>query len=117
SPAAGSQGLFFQGNSKNDTWVFVLTVLLSNTLIYKSKGSFDQHPTPSNALKLAERVKLKAAPKKSEDGLEDSAQLVSYFPARVRAVWDFTLQLEKHGKEISADEHLENTLGSEAGKG
>ncbi|NWS76856.1 GBP2 protein, partial [Crotophaga sulcirostris] len=117
--AARSHGLLIQGDSKNDTWIFVLTVLLSNTLIYKSKGSFDQHVLDQlhDAMKMAERVKLKTAPEKSEDGLEESAQLVPYFPARVKAVWDFTLQLEKDGKEISADEYLENTLSSEADKG
>jgi len=31
-----------QGDSKNDTWIFVLTVLLSSTLIYNSRGIIDQ---------------------------------------------------------------------------
>lgn len=32
----------FQGDTKNDTWIFVLAVLLSSTLIYNSKGTIDQ---------------------------------------------------------------------------
>lgn len=37
-----SQGLLLQGNTKNDTWIFVLAILLSSTLIYNSKGTIDQ---------------------------------------------------------------------------
>lgn len=32
----------FQGDTENDTWIFVLAVLLSSTLIYNSKGTIDQ---------------------------------------------------------------------------
>eukprot|EP00076_Gallus_gallus_P036792 XP_025002330.1 guanylate-binding protein 2-like isoform X2 [Gallus gallus] len=31
-----------KGDTKNDTWIFVLAVLLSSTLIYNSKGTIDQ---------------------------------------------------------------------------
>ena len=37
-----SQGLLFQGDTRNDTWIFVLTILLSSTLIYNSRGTIDQ---------------------------------------------------------------------------
>lgn len=38
-----SQGWWLlQGDTKNDTWIFVLTVLLSSTLIYNSRGTIDQ---------------------------------------------------------------------------
>ena len=35
-------GCALQGDTKNDTWIFVLAVLLSSTLIYNSKGTVDQ---------------------------------------------------------------------------
>ncbi|XP_074995014.1 guanylate-binding protein 1-like [Calonectris borealis] len=31
-----------KGDTENDTWIFVLSVLLSSTLIYNSKGTIDQ---------------------------------------------------------------------------
>ncbi|NWS78664.1 GBP2 protein, partial [Crotophaga sulcirostris] len=117
--AAKSQGLLFQGDNKNDTWIFMLTVLLSSTLIYNIRGTIDQQALDQlhYVMKLAEHIKLKAAPKESEDGLEEAAQLAPYFPTFVWAVRDFTLQLEKDGKEISEDEYLESALDLEAGKG
>ena len=67
-------------------------------------------------VKLTEHVKLKAAPKKSEDELEDSEKFVLFFPSFIWAVRDFTLQLKVDGKEISEDEYLENALKLKAGK-
>ncbi|KFR09744.1 Interferon-induced guanylate-binding protein 1, partial [Opisthocomus hoazin] len=101
-----------KGDSKNDTWIFVLTVLLSSTLIYNSRGIIDQQAVEQlqYVLKLTEHVKLKAAPKRSEDELEDSEKFASFFPTFVWAVRDFTLQLALDGKEISEDQYLENTL-------
>uniref|UniRef100_A0A674IFD3 Guanylate-binding protein N-terminal domain-containing protein n=1 Tax=Terrapene triunguis TaxID=2587831 RepID=A0A674IFD3_9SAUR len=31
-----------KGDTKNDTWIFALAVLLSSTLVYNSKGTIDQ---------------------------------------------------------------------------
>ncbi|KAF1563341.1 UNVERIFIED_CONTAM: Guanylate-binding protein 7, partial [Eudyptes pachyrhynchus] len=119
SPVEKKQGLLFQGDTENDTWLFVLTVLLSSTLIYNSKGTIDQQAMDQlhYVMKLTEHVKLKAAPKESEDELEDSEKFVLFFPTFIWAVRDFTLQLELDGKEISEDEYLENALKLKAGKG
>lgn len=68
-------------------------------------------------MKLTEHVKLKAAPKESEDELEDSEKFVLFFPTFIWAVRDFTLRLEVDEKEISEDEYLENALKLKAGKG
>ncbi|NXJ36048.1 GBP2 protein, partial [Ciconia maguari] len=110
-------GLLFQGDTKNDTWIFVLTILLSSTLIYNSQGAIDQQAMEQlhYVMKLSEHVKLKAAPKESADELEDSEKFVLFFPTFVWAVRDFTLQLEVDGKEISEDEYLENSLKLKAG--
>ncbi|NXX62266.1 GBP2 protein, partial [Scopus umbretta] len=114
-----SQALSFQGNTMNDTWIFVLTVLLSSTLIYNSKGAIDQQAMDQlhYVTKLTEHVKLNTVPKESEDKREDSEKFALFFPTFVWAVRDFTLQLEVDGKEISEDEYLENALNPEAGKG
>ncbi|NWH29044.1 GBP7 protein, partial [Grus americana] len=114
-----SQGLLLQGDSKNDTWIFVLAVLLSSTLIYNSKGTIDQQAMDQlhYAMKLAGHVKLKAAPKASEDEPEDSEKIVLFLPTFIWAVRDFTLQLELDGEEVSEDEYLENALKLKAGKG
>ncbi|KAM6229519.1 guanylate-binding protein 1 [Spheniscus humboldti] len=106
-----------KGNTKNDTWLFVLTVLLSSTLIYNSKGTIDQQAMDQlhYVMKLTEHVKLKAAREESEGELEDSEKFVLFFPTFIWAVRDFTLQLEMDGKEISEDEYLENALKLKAG--
>ncbi|KAM6106981.1 guanylate-binding protein 1-like [Phoenicopterus ruber ruber] len=106
-----------KGDTKNDTWIFVLTVLLSSTLIYNSRGTIDQQAMDQlhYVVKLTEHVKLKAAPERSEDELEDSEKFVLFFPTFVWAVRDFTLQLEMDGEEISEDEYLENALKLKAG--
>jgi hypothetical protein len=31
----------FQGDSKNDAWIFSLAILLSSTLVYNSRGTID----------------------------------------------------------------------------
>ncbi|KAM6106967.1 LOW QUALITY PROTEIN: guanylate-binding protein 7-like [Phoenicopterus ruber ruber] len=119
-----SQGLLFQGDTKNDTWIFVLTVLLSSTLIYNSRGTIDQQAMDqlqypcqrhSYVVKLTEHVKLKAAPERSEDELEDSEKLVLFFPTFGWALRDFPLQLEMDGEAMSEDEYLENALKLKAG--
>ncbi|XP_054663962.1 guanylate-binding protein 1-like isoform X1 [Grus americana] len=106
-----------KGDSKNDTWIFVLAVLLSSTLIYNSKGTIDQQAMDQlhYAMKLAGHVKLKAAPKASEDEPEDSEKIVLFLPTFIWAVRDFTLQLELDGEEVSEDEYLENALKLKAG--
>ncbi|XP_068280582.1 guanylate-binding protein 1-like isoform X2 [Nyctibius grandis] len=106
-----------KGDNKNDTWIFVLTVLLSSTLIYNSKGTIDQQAMDQlhYVVKLSEHIKLKAVPERSEDELKDSEKFVLFFPTFVWAVRDFTLRLELNGKEISEDEYLENALKLKAG--
>ncbi|NWI35142.1 GBP1 protein, partial [Sula dactylatra] len=111
-------GWSFQGDAKNDTWIFVLSVLLSSTLVYNSRGTIDQQAMDQlhYVTKLAEKVRLKAAPEESAGEVEDSEKFALFFPRFVWAVRDFTLQLEANGKEISEDEYLENALKLRAGK-
>ncbi|NXP04123.1 GBP2 protein, partial [Thinocorus orbignyianus] len=113
------QGMSLQGDTENDTWIFVLTVLLSSTLIYNSRGTIDQQALDQlhYVMKLTEKVKLKAAPGQSEDEQRESEKVAPFFPSFVWTVRDFTLQLEVDGKEISEDEYLEKALTIKEGKG
>ncbi|XP_068520478.1 guanylate-binding protein 1-like isoform X1 [Anas acuta] len=116
-----------KGDTENDTWIFVLAVLLSSTLIYNSKGTIDQQAMDNlhYVLKLSECVQVKTAPEEAgeeEAGAEQAGEQEAgheqpgldrralFFSTFVWAVRDFTLQLEVDGKEISEDEYLENAL-------
>ncbi|NWR60125.1 GBP2 protein, partial [Bucorvus abyssinicus] len=112
-------GRSLQGDTENDTWIFVLAILLSSVLIYNCKGTIDQRAMEQlhYVMELTERVKLKAAPRQSGEEVEDSQKFVLFFPTFVWAVRDFTLQLEVDGREISEDQYLENALKLRAGKG
>uniref|UniRef100_A0A8B9Z6F5 Guanylate binding protein family member 6 n=1 Tax=Buteo japonicus TaxID=224669 RepID=A0A8B9Z6F5_9AVES len=97
---------------KNDTWIFVLTILLSSTLIYNSRGTIDQL-----AMDQLQYPWWDSSTRDSEDELDDSEKFVLFFPTLIWAVRDFTLHLKKDGKEISEDEYLEEALKLKAGKG
>ncbi|XP_026515953.1 guanylate-binding protein 1-like [Terrapene carolina triunguis] len=101
-----------KGDTKNDTWIFALAVLLSSTLVYNSKGTIDQFALEKlhYVTELTERIKVKAAGRGGRQDGEDSAEFVRFFPAFVWAVRDFTLQLELDGRKITEDEYLENSL-------
>ncbi|XP_074927322.1 guanylate-binding protein 1-like isoform X4 [Chelonoidis abingdonii] len=101
-----------KGDTKNDTWIFALAVLLSGTLVYNSLGTIDQHALEQlhYVTELTERIKVKVAGEGGRQEGEDSAEFVRFFPAFVWAVRDFTLQLQLDGREITEDEYLENAL-------
>ncbi|KFQ50124.1 Interferon-induced guanylate-binding protein 1, partial [Nestor notabilis] len=99
-----------KGDAVNDTWLFVLSILLSSTLIYNSRGTIDQQALDQlhYVVKLSEHIKLKAVPTAGE--VEEPEKFVLFFPAFIWAVRDFTLCLEKDGKEITEDQYLEEAL-------
>ncbi|XP_067387387.1 guanylate-binding protein 1-like isoform X2 [Emydura macquarii macquarii] len=98
-----------QGDTKNDTWIFALAVLLGSTLVYNSMGTINQQAMDQlhYVTELTEHIKVTVA---GGGGRQDSEEFVRFFPAFVWAVRDFTLQLELDGREISEDEYLENAL-------
>ncbi|XP_014817581.1 PREDICTED: guanylate-binding protein 1-like [Calidris pugnax] len=107
-----------KGDTENDNWIFVLTLLLSSTLIYNSRGTIDQQAMEQlhYVMKLTEQVRLKAAPGQSEEEQEeDPAEVAPFFPAFVWTVRDFTLRLEVDGEGISEDQYLEKALAVKAG--
>ncbi|NXL92292.1 GBP2 protein, partial [Alectura lathami] len=110
-------GLSLQGDSRNDVWIFVLAVLLSSTLIYNSRGTIDRQAMDSlhYVAKLAEHIEVRNTAEGGEEPLP-SAGFAQFFPTFVWAVRDFTLQLEKDGRELSDDEYLEDALRLRAGR-
>ncbi|XP_040326824.1 guanylate-binding protein 4-like isoform X1 [Herpailurus yagouaroundi] len=95
---------------KNDSWIFVLTVLLSSTLIYNSMGTIN-----SQALEqlhyMTELTQLVRAKSSSDyTGVEDSAKFVSFFPDFIWALRDFTLEMKINGYSVTEDEYLEDAL-------
>ncbi|XP_044847492.1 guanylate-binding protein 1-like [Mauremys mutica] len=52
-----------KGDGKNDTWIFVLAVLLSSTLVYNSLGTINQQAMDQlhYVTELTERIKVKPA--------------------------------------------------------
>ncbi|XP_077192888.1 guanylate-binding protein 3-like isoform X2 [Paroedura picta] len=101
-----------KGDSQNDSWIFVLAVLLSSTLVYNSIGTIDQHAMDQlhYVTELTERIKFKPSPTENSGALEDSAEYVRFFPTFIWAVRDFSLQLELNGQPCTDDEYLENAL-------
>ncbi|XP_037391525.1 guanylate-binding protein 1-like [Pygocentrus nattereri] len=96
-----------KGDEKHDVWIFCLAVLLSTTLVYNSLGTIDNTALEKlqYVTKLTEHIEVKS---RTEDG--ESMELMRVFPSFVWTVRDFTLDLELDGKEITADEYLENAL-------
>ncbi|ELK30424.1 Guanylate-binding protein 4 [Myotis davidii] len=72
-----------KGDSKNDSWIFALAVLLSSMFVYNSMSSINHQ------------------------ALE---QLQSFFPDFVWVVRDFMLELKLDGCTITEDEYLQNAL-------
>ena len=69
----------------------------------------------SYVTELTDRVRARSSP--DVDGVEDSADFVSFFPDFVWTLRDFSLDLKADGEAITADEYLENSLKLRKGKG
>ncbi|XP_024421239.2 guanylate-binding protein 2 [Desmodus rotundus] len=99
-----------KGDNQNDSWIFALAVLLSSTFVYNSMGTMNQLAMDQlhYVTELTERIRAKSSPGYGE--AEDSADFVSFFPAFVWTLRDFSLNLEANGKPITPDEYLELSL-------
>ncbi|XP_020844431.1 guanylate-binding protein 3-like [Phascolarctos cinereus] len=104
-----------KGDSKNDSWIFALAILLSSTFVYNSMNTINQQALEQMqyVTELTELIKVKSSPNAVG---EDSAEFVGFFPDFVWTVRDFTLELELHGHPITSDEYLENALKLSQGK-
>ncbi|KAM6168494.1 guanylate-binding protein 4 isoform 1-T1 [Erethizon dorsatum] len=105
-----------KGDSKNDSWIFALAMLLSSTFVYNSMGTIN-HQALEQLHYVTELTKLIRAKAGSRpDEMEDSTEFVSFFPDFVWAVRDFILELKLDGRPITEDEYLENALKLIPGK-
>ncbi|XP_004639333.1 guanylate-binding protein 4-like [Octodon degus] len=99
-----------KGDSKNDSWIFALAVLLSSTFVYNSLGTINHQALEQlhYVTELTQLIRAKAGSRADE--LEDSSEFVSFFPDFIWAVRDFTLELKLDERPITEDEYLENAL-------
>ncbi|XP_039072570.1 guanylate-binding protein 1-like [Hyaena hyaena] len=99
-----------KGDNQNDSWIFALAILLSSTFVYNSMGTINQQAMDQlhYVTELSDRIRAKSSP--NSNGVEDSADFVSFFPDFVWTLRDFSLELEADGRPITADEYLENSL-------
>uniref|UniRef100_A0A8D1N2W3 GB1/RHD3-type G domain-containing protein n=1 Tax=Sus scrofa TaxID=9823 RepID=A0A8D1N2W3_PIG len=99
-----------KGDSKNDSWIFALAVLLSSVFVYNSMNTIN-HQALEQLHYVTELTKLIRTTSSAISGeAEDSAKFVSFFPDFVWTVRDFMLELELDGYPITEDEYLENAL-------
>ncbi|GAB1288192.1 Guanylate-binding protein 7 [Apodemus speciosus] len=104
-----------KGDSQNDCWIFALAILLSSTFVYNSMGVINQQAMDqlqtllSYVTELTDRIRARSSPK-LHDGVEDSAEFVSFFPDFMWTLRDMTLSLEADGRSLTADEYLEYSL-------
>ncbi|XP_077065789.1 guanylate-binding protein 4-like [Siphateles boraxobius] len=96
-----------KGDSKHDTKIFSLAVLLSSTLVLNSRGTIDNRAIEEMqyVTELTEYIKIK-----SPDEVVDDSEFVKFFPSFIWAVRDFTLQLNINGQDATEDEYLEFAL-------
>ncbi|XP_067247240.1 guanylate-binding protein 4-like isoform X1 [Chanodichthys erythropterus] len=96
-----------KGDSKHDTKIFSLAVLLSSTLVLNSRGTIDNRAIEElqYVTELTEYIKIK-----SPDEVVDDSEFVKFFPNFIWAVRDFTLQLNINGQDATEDEYLEFAL-------
>ncbi|XP_004469740.1 guanylate-binding protein 2 [Dasypus novemcinctus] len=106
-----------KGDKENDSWIFALAVLLSSTFVYNSMGTINQQAMDQlhYVTELTDRIRTKSLPANTR--VDDSADFVSFFPAFVWTLRDFTLELEADGQPITADEYLELSLKLKKGTG
>ncbi|KAM8791744.1 LOW QUALITY PROTEIN: guanylate-binding protein 6-like [Rhynchonycteris naso] len=101
-----------KGDSKNDSWIFALAVLLSSMLVYNSLGTINHQALEllHYVTELTELIRAKSSPISDGDEVEDSTEFVSFFPDFIWTVRDFTLELKLNGDSITEDQYLENAL-------
>uniref|UniRef100_F7GF41 GB1/RHD3-type G domain-containing protein n=1 Tax=Monodelphis domestica TaxID=13616 RepID=F7GF41_MONDO len=103
-------------DSKNDSWIFALAILLSSTFVYNSISTISHQALEQlqYVTELTELIKVKSSSNPIEG--EDAEEFVGFFPDFVWIVRDFILALELDGQPITSDEYLENALKLSKGK-
>ncbi|XP_070259506.1 guanylate-binding protein 7-like isoform X2 [Myotis yumanensis] len=105
-----------KGDSKNDSWIFALAVLLSSMFVYNSMSTINHQALEQlhYVTKLTKLIRTKSSLISAE--VDDSAEFVSFFPDFVWVVRDFMLELKLDGRTITEDEYLEHALKLVPGK-
>jgi hypothetical protein len=96
-----------KGSKTHDAQIFTLSVLLSSMLIYNTKGTIDASSLDGLhlATELTSHITMKT------DGEEETGEdFAKFFPTLIWAVRDHHLELSVDGKEITANQYLENCL-------
>ncbi|KAB0353826.1 hypothetical protein FD755_023479, partial [Muntiacus reevesi] len=98
------------GDNQNNPWIFALAILSSSTFVFNSMRTINQQAMDQlhYVIELTDRIRAKSTP--DVDGVEDSADFVSFFPDFVWTLRDFSLDLEADGQSITGKEYLENSL-------
>ena len=65
---------------------------------------------------LTDRIRARSS-SELHDGVEDSAEFMSFFPDFVWTLRDVILRLEADGRSLTADEYLEYSLKLKKGTG
>ncbi|KAI7792074.1 putative interferon-induced guanylate-binding protein 1, partial [Triplophysa rosa] len=94
-----------KGDSKHDTKIFSLAILLSSTLVLNSQGTIDNRAIEElqYVTELTEYIKIKSSD-------EDGSEFVKFFPSFIWVVRDFTLEHKINGKYVTEDQYLEFAL-------
>ncbi|XP_078474625.1 guanylate-binding protein 2-like [Lampetra planeri] len=106
-----------QASENHDTWIFVLAMLLSSTLVYNTtstldRGGLEQLHFVAN---MSEHVQMRARPRPWDPANRaDAADCRAFFPSFVVCVRDFMLRLELDGRRCSSDDYLEHCLQRKA---
>ncbi|XP_059357406.1 guanylate-binding protein 1-like [Carassius carassius] len=108
-----------KGDSKNDSWIFCLAVLLSSTLVYNSRGTIDNSAVEKlhYVVELTEQIKIRSTEAAADEEEEEDCKFVQFFPSFTWVVRDFTLELEINGKRVTEDDYLEFALQLKKGFG
>ncbi|XP_063069103.1 guanylate-binding protein 2-like [Engraulis encrasicolus] len=103
-----------KGDSKHDTKVFALAVLLCSTLVYNSRGTIDNKTVEELQCiaELSEYIKVKASDEEGND-----SEFVKFFPSFIWAVRDLTLERKIDEKDVTDDGYLDYALQLKSGSG
>ncbi|XP_078507493.1 guanylate-binding protein 3-like [Lissotriton helveticus] len=108
-----------KGDSKNDSWIFALAVLLSSIFVYNSTGTINQYALEQLHFvsELTDLIKVKSTGSsvRADDDFEDECQFSRFFPNFVWVVRDFSLELKIDGRDVTEKEYLENSLALKKG--
>nr|KAF6378828.1 hypothetical protein mMyoMyo1_009725 [Myotis myotis] len=98
------------GDSKNDSWIFALAVLLSSMFVYNSMSTINHQALEQlhYVTELTKLIRAKSSPSWAE--VDDSAEFVSFFPGFVWVLRDFMLELMLDRRTLTEDEYLENAV-------